>query len=955
MPPISRIFLGWNSPALQLAAEWLTARYRSGTDSLDLSRVIVALPIRRAGRRLVEILATRVGGVVPPRIVTLGELPEALYDSPDRIASELESLLCRMASLRLADQDLLADVFPAPPETGDVVAWMELARELEDLRSSLAAARLDFASAREGLIAKMPRFPMTKCWLALDALQKNHEHMLALHGLREIHSARETAIESGNFRTEREVVLLGCSDFGEQTAALLTAYANAAHGARTCALIHAPESEADSFDAMGRFVTERWDSRELSVVEERIIVADRPRDQLSAMIELLAVTGAGPDGATPDDVTVGLGDESMGTRVARTIELCGSAARVASGRPAARTRPVILLASLAEFLQAETFSALAEMIRHPDLERVVRESSPMAFSENSPLTILDRYRGDTLQRSVSGDLRGEYAGGMKEIIDALRRLMPESAAKPRPLSDWCGSIADILRAIYGGIEIDPHGGEGRILARALSTIADELREQVRVSATPDLMPDVTLADAIRFTIARLSSSAIPPDGGAPAVELLGWLELQLDDAPRLIVLGMNEGLIPTGGLSDPFLPDRARSALGLPDSRSRYARDAMILTAILESRSAVTLITGRRSDSGEPLMPSRLLLTGQGDRFVARAARFFGPDRETHRAAPPLFTSSPEIRLRIPLPRGEAPQGAEEKPVDRVRVTSFRSYLACPYRFYLRHVLGLEAAHEEVTEMGASRYGTFLHGLLSEFARSEFAESKDEHEIADFLEKRITESAAVSFGTPPPVPVALQIALSMDRLRAFAQWQSGESRGGWKILASEKEYTMNFDVDGKSILLSGTIDRIDRHVDGRIRVLDYKTAETVKKPDAMHRTGTRSTTGTPSEREWVDLQLPLYRALLRNNGFVGSMALGYVLLPGSVGDVGMFLADWSDVELDDAEAVARRVVRLIRRRVFWPPRGIGHLPSWSDGFEGICMDRYIDRARVIELSMKETS
>src|SRR5580698_3240791 len=79
---ISRVFLGWNAPPLPAAAAELVKRYRSA-DTLDLSRTVVVVPGKRAGRCLRELLvdaAARDGLLLtPPDIVTESTLPERLY------------------------------------------------------------------------------------------------------------------------------------------------------------------------------------------------------------------------------------------------------------------------------------------------------------------------------------------------------------------------------------------------------------------------------------------------------------------------------------------------------------------------------------------------------------------------------------------------------------------------------------------------------------------------------------------------------------------------------------------------------------------------------------------------------------------------------------------------------------------------------------------------------------
>ena len=122
---------------------------------------------------------------------------------------------------------------------------------------------------------------------------------------------------------------------------------------------------------------------------------------------------------------------------------------------------------------------------------------------------------------------------------------------------------------------------------------------------------------------ELSDLSLAPDPDRDAVELLGWLELRLDDAPVAVVTGFNEPILPESVNGHPFLPNSLRERLGLVCNARRYARDAYELTALVHSRERLHVIAGRRSSTGDPLRPSRLAFA------VLVAANACTPERPT--------------------------------------------------------------------------------------------------------------------------------------------------------------------------------------------------------------------------------------------------------------------------------------------------------------------------------------
>jgi ATP-dependent helicase/DNAse subunit B len=276
-------------------------------------------------------------------------------------------------------------------------------------------------------------------------------------------------------------------------------------------------------------------------------------------------------------------------------------------------------------------------------------------------------------------------------------------------------------------------------------------------------------------------------------------------------------------------------------------------------------------------------------------------------------------------------------------VTRFRDYLACPYRFYLRHVLKLAAIEDDAAELDGAAFGDLVHRVLAGFGRSEEAKdvrtSSDWTKIAGYLDHKLDEVAAARFGKKQARPaVMVQVEQLRLRLRAFALWQAQRAGEGWRILFSEnaddqRKLSRNWPIDGKPFTLEGRIDRIDYHEDlGRLAVLDYKTADSGDDPMKTHR----------KADEWIDLQLPLYRHLVAaatpKSIAVEEMSidLGYIVLPLDVKSVGLLRAEWDDSLLLSADESARRVVRLIWDEQFWPPKSPP--PNFCDDLAVICHD-----------------
>jgi len=167
-------------------------------------------------------------------------------------------------------------------------------------------------------------------------------------------------------------------------------------------------------------------------------------------------------------------------------------------------------------------------------------------------------------------------------------------------------------------------------------------------------------------------------------------------------------------------------------------------------------------------------------------------------------------------------------------------------------------------------------------------------------------------------------------LQRFAQWQADWAADGWRIERVETgpgEGNAALIVDDRPMGLRGRIDRIDRHeTTGRRIIFDYKTSDGGASPGQTHYRSGR----------WIDLQLPLYRHLVRGMGIDGPVETGYIVLPKDIGKVGHLLSGWSEEELAEADKVAAEVVRNVRAEKFFPP--VAPPPAFSEEFAAVCQD-----------------
>lgn len=929
--PSRRIFLGWEEPLLATVSRFLCAGALPGTGPVDLSALLIIVPTKHAGRRLREALAIRAAerntAVLPPRVVTPDFLvnPERLEGK--RPASPAEMCAVLMSALLEVDLNHYREVFPVDPVERNADWALRTADELNRARSLLGEGGHTFASALpllagEGLEADR--------WRELARLEQELQRRLRACGLDDPQELRRSLVKAPpELPGTSRVVLAGLSD---PIPCMVTALEQLiALGMRCDILIQAPEALAPLFDWWGRPLTTEWLNREIPIDLGSIHLAANPQEQAN-----LALTRMKPYGnQAPRMVAVGIPDPETIKPFSEALLDLQLNAFDPAGKSLKSHWLTYLLRRLGQLIAVDSFEAALSLLHCPEVIAAaasqVEAQTGQRPSPTGILVSLDKLAQEHLPGSLGEAL--EFAGRAPR---GRRADAPETAKALHLTLDWLDrqcrllrrkplveGLPEFLAMLFGDRLLDSTNAADEEFADVLGLFTGSL-ESLNVPAFEPLRPLIEAADELDLLLHLLDREAWVPDRRADDIDLLGWLELPWEDAPHLIITGMNEGLVPESIYGHAFLPDSARKFLGLRHNDTRGARDAFLLSALVASRKKsgrVDLIFGRTSSTGDPLRPSRLLLACPETELPSRVSALF-QDPPAAKLPPPwtrtwqLTPPSPDPDLRI---------------FQSIQVTAFRDYLGCPLQFYLKKGLGMNKPQDSKDELDWLQFGNLIHHALETYGTNlEMRECEDEASIAECLLDTLDSQVTAIYGRRLTAPLLVQRESARQRLRWWAACEADNRREGWRIL--EVECPLGSDEQPWMIgglPVHGRIDRIEEHQNGDLRVLDFKTGKTAVREnhigsirEGAHVPEWARTTALKGNRpgRWTDLQIPLY-VLAWQQRHPGRQILGgYGLLGESKAGVKLDLWDDLDVErLTEALTCAEGVVAAILARQFWPP------------------------------------
>ncbi|MEI6485497.1 MAG: double-strand break repair protein AddB [Sphingomonadales bacterium] len=831
---------------------------RTAGDPLALARCLVLLPNRRAVTALTEAFVRQLpeGGLLLPRLVPVGDLDDASFD---RLAAgealvtpavpplvrrfEMAQLSARLpgedrsAVERLRLGDALGDVLDAllaeeiDPEALRTAAndqdlanhWQKTLAFLElilalwpDARrghggtegATRLAALIDATIARwrqappGGLVVAAGLANPTPALVRLlGAVLDLPQGLVVLPGLDDDLSAagaaRWAALAAGNdpghpqWALARLLAMLGMErsdvqrwDHGggaldgppERTAALLAALAPAAAAG---AMPPPPGLEAAAGLALAECTT---------AAEEAQVVA-------LALREALEQPGRRAALITPDPL--------LARRVAAHCRRWGIAIDSSAGTPLLLSPPGALALALVTAM-AEDFAParLLAVLKHDlvrrgaaDFAADVRQLDIALRGVRPPPGLdavgeaIDRWLTDT--RSQSRDLLAWWEADPAPALEPLERLR---SRRTITLADLMAALRDSATALAG--DDIWSGPDGRQLASLVAEVEahGHLFGDLRPDEAPALLAALMAPKAVRV-----------PGQGHPRLAILGPVEAQLTRADMLVVAGLNEGTWPGRPAPDPWLAPAIRAQLGLPGTARAQGLAAQ---DFLRAASAPqVLITRARRDAGGPQVASRLWLRLRAqferggapplprrDDLIAIARGVDAASGLPQALAPPL--PSPPLALR---PK-------------RISITEIDTLISDPFAFHARNILRLRPLDPLDQDPTPALRGELAHTVLERWIKAGHgSEIQLRQLMAEVLDAETSHFPLLAAAWRPRIERAL--------LWAGAQVLKDEQQG-WKTLLAEVNASMMLP---GGIELRGRLDRLDRHEDGQLRVVDYKT------------------------------------------------------------------------------------------------------------------------------------
>jgi len=527
------------------------------------------------------------------------------------------------------------------------------------------------------------------------------------------------------------------------------------------------------------------------------------------------------------------------------------------------------------------------ILQHPLIRQISDEAEKMEKelrSKNSFRPLASELQRDAVLKNIFTPMENP-----KELAQCLLELFKQLAQhNPTPEeNDETNKLPEISS------EYDPLNAEAVFRCYSLTNRLYNLMQ--------DGVIEVNI-HTFQKLLQKILSTASIPFSGEPVrgMQIMGMLETRNLDFKNVLLLSVNEGMLPKGGGETSFIPFNLRKGFGLTTPEHKDCIFSYYFFRLLQRAENISLVYNTSTDG---------LNRGEMSRFMLQLlieskqkVNYFNLNSGIELTSPrPIQIEKTEAIIQHLKNSYNLQTNQNAKTFSP---TALNSMLDCSLRFYFRYIAGLKEADEVSEEIDGAVLGNFFHHsaqyiytfiLLKKAGKDVSVQAVENaietDSINSAIEKGEISGSIDSSDLEPWLKGIYKIDKVVDHYfrKDFFQLEkedapleyNGEqlikrklvvnflktllkidqNRTPFEMVALEKNVSENFETEtpaGKvSLIIGGVIDRIDRKYD-EIRVLDYKTGGIPKSPDSVEALFVNS-----ADRQNYIFQIFLYSIILQ--------------------------------------------------------------------------------------------
>jgi hypothetical protein len=462
-----------------------------------------------------------------------------------------------------------------------------------------------------------------------------------------------------------------------------------------------------------------------------------------------------------------------------------------------------------------------------------------------------------LKHSLLKDLLSESDNELvKEIIKTNLTRVPSDLLtkseylsqvfiKPLTPAELSGYFRDILSIIA-------LNDEGKSDKSANNSVSGNIRNEFiyRIVLSINMLETIVSSPDVTFTtdtyikiLDRMLRMQSVPFSGEPlsGIQIMGILETRALDFKNLIILSVNEGILPAVSAGSSFIPFSLREAFGLPSVNHQESIYAYHFYRLLQRAENVTFVYNSNSEGLRSGEMSRFLIQMKYDDAMKPDFLNLTFEIKTHITPGERIERNEEHSNKLASLFLDKNSGRSLSP------SAINTWLCCRMKFFYRYVNMLKEPENISADIDPAMLGNILHEIM----RNLYQPYIDRVLSGETLNKMIgnklflsnivndTVNEKYKAGRNDSVTGNELIVRNVLMTYLIRIINADKALAPIVVLNLEDPFgfVLPFLNDGShiEILTGGKIDRIDT-VDGQTRIVDYKTgnvAESVNSIDDL--------------------------------------------------------------------------------------------------------------------------
>ncbi len=404
--------------------------------------------------------------------------------------------------------------------------------------------------------------------------------------------------------------------------------------------------------------------------------------------------------------------------------------------------------------------------------------------------------------------------------------------KPLTPADLSGYFKDILSLIALNAGLNPgmaadNPVQGNIRNEFIYRVVLSINRLESIVNSPEV---TFTTDTYMRILDRMLRMQSVPFSGEPltGIQIMGILETRALDFKNLIILSVNEGILPAVSAGSSFIPFSLREAFGIPSVNHQESIYAYHFYRLLQRAENVTFIYNSNSEGLRSGEMSRFLLQMKYDNILMPDFLDLNFEIKTHHTPGERIERNEEHSKQLVSLFLDRNNGRSLSP------SAINTWLSCRMKFFYRYVNRLKEPENISTDIDPAMLGNILHEIMKNLYQPSIGSVLTAEMLngmihnKQFLSKIVNEAVNDKYKAGRNDEVSGNELIVRDVLMAYLTriLNSDKAIAPFVILSLEDSYSfvLPFILNGSQseILTGGKVDRIDT-LNGVTRIVDYKT------------------------------------------------------------------------------------------------------------------------------------